>query len=924
MNVFEIFAKIGLDTSEYDRGLSEASGKTHSFGDKLKSGLVTAGKVGVAAIGAATTAAVGFAAASVKTGASFDSSMSQVAATMGTTVDKIQDLRDFAQEMGAKTAFSATEAADALNYMALAGYDAEKSMSMLPNVLNLAAAGGIDLASASDMVTDAQSALGLSMNETSSLVDKMAMASSKSNTSVAQLGEAILTVGGTAKNLAGGTTELSTALGILADNGVKGAEGGTALRNIILSLGAPTDKAAKSLESMGVEVYDAAGNMRPLNETFGQLETALSAMTQGEQTEVLNKIFNKVDLKSVNALLANSGKRFNELSGYIDKAKGSAEAMADTQLDNLTGDITLFKSALEGAQIVLSDQLTPTLREFVQFGSTAVSKLSTAFSNGGLSEAMNALGSVLSDGINMLIAKLPDMVEAGIQLLSALGQGLLNNLPVITDAAVEIVLMLIEGIIQALPSLATGAVQIVSQLAAGIGQALPTLIPAAVEAILVFIEGLTNPEAMNNLLNGAVDLINGLILGLADAIPKLVEYAPTIIANLVMGLIAAIPKLLEVGSMLIAGLIKGIVTSVMAIPAAIKKLVDTIVGAVKSFFGIHSPSTVFAEIGGQLVSGLLQGLSNTWKNITGFFQSAIQGITGLLNGAWEGIKKIFDAVAPYFKLVFSLAWDYIRLRWDAVTGYFKQIWETIKGIFSVVKDVLSGDFNDAWEAIKSIFSGWSSYFNGLWEQVKNIFSKVDQFFGGIFSRAWESVKNAWGNVKSFFSGIISKIKNVFTSLPSEFMNIGRNMIEGLKKGISNAISGLVSAAKNAAKSALSAAKRALGIHSPSKAFMWIGQMSGEGLAEGIEGSVRRVGGAASSLADGLLGAWQRDMPDLQANMSAGFAASAMQPAAAAPYGGSTINITINGVQYSDERALAARIAQEIQSISNRRNAYAPA
>ena len=152
------------------------------------------------------------------------------------------------------------------------------------------------------------------------------------------------------------------------------------------------------------------------------------------------------------------------------------------------------------------------------------------------------------------------------------------------------------------------------------------------------------------------------------------------------------------------------------------------------------------------------------------------------------------------------------------------------------------------------------------------------------------------------------------------------MMEGLKSGISSAVSGVVNAAKKVANSAISAAKSVLKINSPSKAFEWLGGMSGEGLAEGIEGSLRRVGGAASTLADGLLGAWQRDMPDLQANMSAGFATSAYaQPAAAsASYGGNTINITVNGAQYSDERALAQRIAQEIQSISNRRNAYAPA
>ena len=260
-----------------DSGLKE---KLNSIGT-IASG---AAKAAAAAIAAATAAVGAFAKASLDTGMQFDSAMSQVAATMGTTTGQIQQLRSFAMEMGASTAFSANEAAQALNYMALAGYGADTAMSMLPAVLDLAAAGGVELASASDMVTDAQAALGLSIEETAQMVDRMAMASSKSNTSVAQLGEAILTIGGTAKNMAGDTTELTAALGILADNGVKGAEGGTALRNIILSLSAPTGTAAAAMKKLGLEVFDAEGSMRPLNDTFSDLHTALSSMTQGEQT----------------------------------------------------------------------------------------------------------------------------------------------------------------------------------------------------------------------------------------------------------------------------------------------------------------------------------------------------------------------------------------------------------------------------------------------------------------------------------------------------------------------------------------------------------------------------------------------------------------------------------------------------------------
>ncbi|MBR3241019.1 MAG: phage tail tape measure protein, partial [Oscillospiraceae bacterium] len=283
--------KATSELNNMNKGADEGQTKFGKFGavmaevgKKVGAAAIEIAKVGAAAIAAATAAAAGFAAEAVKVGMGFDSSMSQVAATMGYSVEQLntegseaqktfQQLRDFAQEMGASTAFSASEAADALNYMALAGYDADTSMQMLPNVLNLAAAGGMELAAASDMITDSQSALGLTIEETSSLVDMMARTSSKSNTSVAQLGEAILTVGGTAKTMHGGliemadgtqvlydgTTELNAALGILADNGTKGAEGGTKLRNILLSLQAPTDKAAEMLNALGVKSFDAEG-----------------------------------------------------------------------------------------------------------------------------------------------------------------------------------------------------------------------------------------------------------------------------------------------------------------------------------------------------------------------------------------------------------------------------------------------------------------------------------------------------------------------------------------------------------------------------------------------------------------------------------------------------------------------------------------
>ena len=323
-----------------------------------------------------TAAVTGLGTAAVTTAANFESSMSQVQATMGITKDSMSTvdgqsvntmdtLSELAKKMGSETAFSAKECADALNYLALAGYDTQQMCDTLPTVLNLAAAGDIDLASASDMVTDAMSALGMGVNESTKMVDQMAKTASSTNTSVAQLGEGILTIGATAKSIKGGTAELNTALGILANNGIKGAEGGTHLRNVILSLQNPTDKAAAQMDALGVSVYDSNGNMRSLNDILGDLNKSMDGMTSADKANIIATIFNKTDLASVNALLANTGNTWDSLQNSITNSAGAAQQMADTQLDNLQGQITILKSALEGLAISFGELLMPAIKQIV-------------------------------------------------------------------------------------------------------------------------------------------------------------------------------------------------------------------------------------------------------------------------------------------------------------------------------------------------------------------------------------------------------------------------------------------------------------------------------------------------------------------------------------------------------------------------------
>ena len=669
-NVFEIFAKISLDSSEYDKGLKAASDNTDSFGSKLKGGLSTAVKAGAVALTAATGAVVGFGASSISAGKDFDTAMSQVAATMGVTTSEIQDLRDYAIEMGSKTAFSATESAEALNYMALAGYDASTSMDMLPTVLNLAAAGNIDLANASDMVTDAQSALGLSLDETRDMVDKMAMASSKSNTSVAQLGEAFLTVGGTAKNLSGGTTELATALGILADNGIKGSEGGTALRNIILSLSAPTDKAAAKMEALGLQVFDANGNMRPLNDTFNDLNKILGTMTQQERTEVLNILFNKVDLKSANALLANSGKRFDELSGYIDEARGSAEKMAEVQLDNLAGDITLFKSALEGAQIAISDRLTPSLRDFVQFGTDGLSRLTDAFNEEGLSGAISVFGDLVNEGIDMFLEGLPKAIDAGAQLLGAIAQGIFDNLPKLAQTALDIILSLANGISNHLPALIARLPEIIVGIVTFIANNLPAIIETGINIIVALIEGLAN------------------------AIPELIKYTPQILLAIAKGIIQSIKIIIERGPDIVSALVKGIAGAYKALFTVGGEVLSKISEGIKGGFG------KITDNGRQLVDKLRTSVKTAAVNLVTSGKELIEKIgQGIKNNLSAVSNKIFDLRNKIKETVIGLATSWVYLGYEIVKG----IADGITKYANYVINAITGLVSSAWNKVKSFF-----------------------------------------------------------------------------------------------------------------------------------------------------------------------------------------------------------------------------
>lgn len=831
MDAFSLFAKLTLDSSEYDKGLSKAESNANSFGSKIGGAFGKVGgaiggalKAGIGAVvtgvTAATTAVTAFAGASVKTGMEFDSAMSQVAATMGMTVNEMTEktgtastafgnfqgnLREFAQFLGKNTAFSATEAAEALNYMALAGYSVQESMDMLPNVLSLAAAGGFELQRASDMVTDAQTAFGISSERTTQMVDEMAKAASTGNTSVEQLGDAFLVVGGLAQELNGGMVtladgtqkpvdglqELEIALTAMANAGVKGGEAGTHMRNMLLKLSSPTDAGAKQMAALGVSVFDTEGKMRSLSDVFGDLNGALSNLTQEEKIQAISDLFNTRDLASAEALLNAVGQDWDEIGASILDAQGAAAQMAATQLDNLEGDITLFKSALEGAKIVVSDQLTPSLREFVQFGTDGLGRLTDAFQSGGLSGAMAEFGTLLSEGLAMVTAKIPEFVSAGTQLMGALGQGIIDNLPTIIDAGINVLGQLGQAIVSGLPKMVDAGLQILESLLKAISDNIDTIMGAGKEMVDGIVKAVG--DHIYDILDLGYVIIKKLVEALIQNIPELMSTGTDIITGLNDYITMNISWLVETGLEMIQKIGEGIVNNLPIIIESAVQLIDTLV----TYLTDPEVLSTLMETGLEILNTLIGSLL---ENIDTLIDCALTLIGALADGLIAAIPELLPAAV------------------EIIVGLVEKLTapENIEKLISVALDLILAIVDGITQALPKILEAAPTIIENLVTGIVNALPKlVDaavQLIGKlvefILSNMNQVISAALDIVLALVEGLIRAIPQLVMAVPKLITAIveaimkalpkiiegGRKIAESLKNGILKMLSAIGSAA----------------------------------------------------------------------------------------------------------------------------------
>lgn len=622
MNLMDLIIKITVDQSGVDQGMDQAKKTVTGASDTMTARAVAVGTAMYDMGKKAATGLLNIGKFSMDVGMAFDSSMSKVAAISGATGDDFDFLTEKAQEMGAKTKFSASEAADAFTYMAMAGWKTDEMLGGIEGIMNLAAASGENLASVSDIVTDALTAFGLSAEDSGHFADVLAAASNSANTNVSMLGGSFKYVAPVAGALGYSIEDVSVALGLMANSGIKAEQAGTSMRSMLSRLAKPTKEVYAAFDRLGISAEEALtnadGSMKPLSETIGILREKMSGLSETEQASVAASIAGQEAMSGLLSIVNASESDYQKLTDAIANADGTAQGMADTMNDNLPGAITILKSAMEGLGIAIYENGSEALKSFVEKLTEVVTKITEFVGNGGIEKLIN---------------------------------GFQNLLPWITGATTAIVTFKTASAISSVFEILTKAVdgQALSwaKLSAAMNTnpfvLIVTIILTLVSAFVTLI--LTNEEFRNKIVavwNEVKDTISGVVAALktffTETIPNAVQTA--------FEWLKGIPeKMGEIGKDMVRGLWEGIKSMGEWLLDKFSGFVNNIIDGVKGVLGIHSPSRVFAGIGENMALGLGEGWNDEYGNIKRGITSGLDFGTASVDFGSSGIASIGNSIA---------------------------------------------------------------------------------------------------------------------------------------------------------------------------------------------------------------------------------------------------------------------------------------
>ena len=688
-------------------------------------------------------ATAGLGTLAIKTAGDFDQAMSQVSAISGATGSDLQALRDKARQMGATTRYSATDAAQALGYMAQAGWTTEQMLSGIDGVMNLAASSGEDLAMTSDIVVGSLNAFGLKAQDAAHFADVLATASAASNTDVAMMGETFKYCAPVAGALGFKVEEAAEAVGLMSNAGIKSTQAGTALRTIFNSLSKDLEITGESIGKVVVQTTNADGSMRGLNEILTDCRAAFANLTESEKVHAAEQLVGKNAMSGFLALMNAAPEDIDNMRDALNNASGSAKHMAEVMQDNLPGQIEELKSALEELAISVGDALMPTVREIVKKVQDFVNWLNS------LDESTRAV--IIKVGL-FIAALGPALLLIG-KVISSVG-GMITTFSTVGKAVSTFMTDVggISGIFTKLGSAIGGISAPVVAVVAVVG----TLVAA-------FVHLWNTSEDFRNSITQTWNQIKEAFSSFADGVVERINalgFDFTSFGELVSSIWNGFTQLLA----------PVFTNAFNAIASVLQGALTIITGILDVFIGLFTGNW-----------------SQLWEGIKTIFSGIWTAITGVLQAAWDMIVGVTSTVLSWFGTTWSEVWTSIKTFfeniWNGITSFFSGIWDaitsTVTGAVTSVSTTVSTVFSQISQTATNIWNGIKSAItnvvNGIKNTVSNVFNSVKDTLSSVFNSIKSTASSVWNGIKSAIlspiesakntiKGIVDKIKGFFSGL----------------------------------------------------------------------------------------------------------------------------------------------------------------
>lgn len=930
-----------IDSSGFEKGLD-------SIGGVAKKGLAVTGKV----LGAATTGITALGGAAIKVGSDFEAGMSQVQAVSGASGEELERLKEKAKEMGASTKFSATESAEALNYMAMAGWETKDMLGGLEGIMNLAAASGEDLAMTSNIVTDAMTAFGLAADGTTKIIengiskeipnathfaDVLAAASSNANTNVSEMGEAFKYVAPVAGALGYNIEDVSTAIGLMSNGSVHASQAGTSLRSIMTRLAKPTKESATAMSALGLSITDSSGKMKPLAEVIGDMREGFSGLTEDEKATYAAMLGGQEAMAGLLNIVNASEEDFEKLSNAINNCNGTAREMSDIMQDNLPGQITNLQSKLEILGVSLYETMQDTAKDVVKEAQGMVQQLQDAFNEGGFEGLVGSVGDVLSQIVQRIAESAPMVVDAAVNLVSSFCDGL-KNAPGIGESGASLITSIVVGLQSCASEIWTTAIVLVGKLAEGIAAGAPQMIQAVSDSMLDIIGCIV--DWLPDILQAGADIIVALAEGIADALPELVSQAAFIVTDIAMALVNNLPMLVDAALQLVKGLVQGFVDGMPvllegaiqlfmaileALPIVIEQLLQAlpdIIITITDYFTENTPMIVEGAV--QMLMGIIEAIPAIIvaivENLPAIIDAIVYGIASAVPQVREAASTLLTSITTILKEVPQKIWGILGKAIENIAQWGSDIQlkaqEAASGFIGNVINFLSElpEKIAFWlgYAIGTIIK-WGAELNAwVATEIPQIINNIVTFFSELPGKIWEWLVGAitkmlaWrqqmvNSGKTAASDMISAIISQLVQLPGKvaaelakvtarmvqwgadivkrMTEVGSNIVSGIWNGISSGWEWLTGKVADLANSLLDGAKEALGIHSPSTEFRdefgrWLMPGAMEGVRKSMPAALRDMKEQAGELLAAMRGTVNASMNEFRLNAS-GIGAAAL-------------------------------------------------